>query len=126
MDELLNEVAEHLQYLGYAIEDRRPGEGFRAAHERRFDIVFKVFHDGLLLTTYFRTQAPPPLLFELSNHLHQQAVVSRFHLARDGYFVMEAWRAGSYDRAGFATFMEAWQSDARTLASSPMATELLE
>lgn len=125
MTELLQNVSEHLEYLGYAIE-ARTAEGFRAAHKQRYGILFKAFNDGLLLRTYFDTRADAHQLLFFANSLNQEAVLARFLLGKGGLFVMEAWMPGTYDRTGFATFMDAWRQDASTLTRSPMASEVLE
>ena len=126
MIDLLNQVAEHLQYLGYSIEAHTPGEGLRADHKQRYGVILKSFQNGLLLRTYFDTRANASQMSLFANTLNQEAVVARFLLAKDGFFVMEGWYAAPYDRAGFANFMEAWQQDALTLTRSPMASEVLE
>ncbi|MFN3199108.1 MAG: hypothetical protein ACE366_11975 [Bradymonadia bacterium] len=124
--DLLHNVAEHLQYLGYTIEDHTPGEGLRVTHKQRYGTTFKVFQNGLLLRTYFDTRAEPHQLLYFANSLNQEAVVARFLLGKDGLFVMEAWMAAPYDRGRFAAFMDAWHQDATTLTRSPMAGEVLE
>lgn len=114
----LDQASNHLQFLGYEITDS--GESKRARHSQRWNMVFKVYKDGLLFSAYLtgsdhaKQSGNRTEYLELVNALNRAASVTRFYLDDDQDLVMEAVWPGEYERERFGAFMDLWDTDTRS------------
>ncbi len=109
------EVQQHLEYLGYEIQTLERGKHYRAVHERYLNFLFKAYRGGVLFTIIFRGSAHGKAnrreFLSLVNQVNANAGVARAYLDQDTDFIFEAYCPLPYERAAFATFIEAWHLD---------------
>jgi hypothetical protein len=124
----LDQMAEHLQFLGYEIA--REGELIFARHPRKFNIVMKLVGGGILIASFFtctdEAKRDRSGYLEMINTLNARAVLARFYADEDSDLRMEAWHPNAYDRHTFSAFMELWDHDSGLLLEAPQVERYLK
>lgn len=121
MEASLNQISEHLEFLGYTIEPGRE-DSFRATHATKPNFSLRAYAGGLLITAWYGTSAEALVnregFLEAINVLNAQAIVSRYYVDKEYDFAAEAFYHPPYERVAFAQFMDLWDRDfARVLDS---------
>jgi hypothetical protein len=118
--ETLNQIATHLQFLGYEVVNE--GTFTRARHANKYNFAMKPFSGGVLFTMIFQSDENAKVnrlgYLELINTLNNKATVIRFYADKDADLFMEAWYPNHYDRTEFGVFLECWDRDCHALANS--------
>jgi hypothetical protein len=109
----MEQVAAHLQLLGFECEDR--GEVMGVRHPELPSFVVREYRDGLLFTAFFQGKEAATTdragFLVLVNKMNQASVLVRCFVADDGDLGLEAWLPSQYERQIFARFLEAWHND---------------
>ena len=124
MSENLSEFGNHLEFGGYGVSPL--DKGFRATHDSYLNFVYRPVGGGVLLTVYFNMNGSHDERVEFCNNLNREAVCARFLVDKDEDFAMEGWFPGTYDRKGFAAFLDGWQRDGTRLMQHPDARTRLQ
>ncbi|SRR6266446_4247876 len=120
-NDLLKQLAEHLTYAGYEVEE--PAEGrVSAKHRSKLDFSLKVFRNGILLAATFATQTAEIEKDELAykkllNDMNRYLTVLRVYDRDHKQLVLEAWYPPHYDKREFAAFLDVLDADTGVLAS---------
>ncbi len=111
----IQEVQQHLEFQGYTIQTLEHGKHYRAVHDRFLNFLFKAYRGGVLLTIIFRGSAHGKAhrneFLSHVNELNTSAGVARAYLDQDTDFIFEAYCPLPYERAAFASFLDAWHAD---------------
>lgn len=114
MEATLNQISEHLEFLGYTIV---PGQedSFRANHATKPNFSVRAYAGGFLITAWYGT-TPEALVnregfLEAINVLNAQAIVSRYYVDKEYDFAVEAFYHPPYERVPFGQFMDLWDRD---------------
>ena len=109
-------LIEHLEFLGYTCD--LVEQGIRAKHSSKIPIYITYHHGGIRVQTGFPGKDPNTdsgSRFEVLNALNKEGRVTRFYWSKDGHLFGSAWMPGLYEKSRFATFLEAWEHDTKTL-----------
>jgi hypothetical protein len=113
----LEQVATHLQFLGYEIVRREPV--MLAKHPKKMNVGIRAFKGGILFQAFnsCKDLANSDKLgyLNLMNNWNRNAAAARFYADKDNDLCIEAWYPGAYDRERFGLFLEAWEGDSFTL-----------
>ena len=126
-DTLAEPFTQHLEFLGYKVDQPNASGWQMACHERRWNIFIgpheiatRVFGQ-LVAGQSFGDEKE--LFFEELNRINDDAVVARFSAIRDedGDIIVRvrARYSGLYDRCAFGAFMDAWHDDIDLLRRLP-------
>lgn len=126
MNDVTKQMADHLSFLGYEIEDREKTIGAR--HATHFNILIYEIGGGVLFKVSFNSEdgASDDALRLMANDVNTDAIASRFYLSKDRAFIGESWLPMHYDRSAFGSFMDNLHRDQSRLAGHARATELLK
>ena len=114
MEEILQDVINHLEYLGYKIDNHE--DTIRAIHPSKAILVLFNLNGGLLLGSGLpisidTVQNNGKFFFDL-NEIHSRLLVSRCYLGEDGDSLMcLAYYPGPYDKVVFGRFIEMFAKD---------------
>jgi hypothetical protein len=115
----LERIAEHLRYLGYAVEPMTDNGVVIARHAAKMNLVIRARFGGILITTlntgHETARTDRAAYLSYINSLNRKARVVRFYADDSGDLYMEAWHPDWYDRAQFGVFLETWERDTTTL-----------
>ena len=113
----MSALVSHVEFLGYKCEAGKTG-GTTCKHPVKINFSAKPLGSGLLMTAFFTGKEKPLGLekLNLTNVLNTEATLARFYWDKDGDLAIEAWIAGSYDKARFSIVMDAWDSDTGLLS----------
>ena len=113
MQEVMEQVLAHLEFLGYQIT--REGDLARCNHGTNWNAVIKPYQTGLLFLTFFGGGAVSKSnragFLEFVNHLNSEAAVSRFYVDSDGDLAAESWIPAHYDRQQFGHYLTLRERD---------------
>jgi hypothetical protein len=117
-DGAMDQMKEHLEYLGYEIE-KLGEDGFHARHGTFFNLTFKKYGFGVLATAFFDLndagkQSRLDLLKRV-NAYNREARVTRCYVDEDGDLAVEGWYASAYEKVSFGAFMQGLNEDCRFL-----------
>ena len=114
IEDLLN----HLTYLGYEIKDKEDGT-FIAKHDRLIDLGIEDKAAGIFLYSWFESNELAGIdranFLECLNGINGKAVTLRFYTDKENDLLMHAFYLKPYDRVGFAAFMDALNHDIQVL-----------
>ncbi len=123
----LDQVARHLEFLGYEVSLEEEGR-LVARHNAKPNMVARDFKGGCLLTSFFGADRAASHnrqgYLETINSLNSPATVTRFYADSDNDFATEAFYNYPYDRAAFGRFMELWDQDFARVISSDIVQYL--
>jgi hypothetical protein len=123
----LDQIAGHLEFLGYAISADDEGRVV-ARHPSKPNLVVRDYRGGCLLTAYFTAGAAAGEdragYLDVINSLNSPATVARFYADDDDDLAAEAFYNLPYDRASFGRFMDLWDQDFDRARSSEIARYL--
>jgi hypothetical protein len=127
VESVFDEFLDHLEYLGYNIEEDYDGSIFLAKHECFPNFIIKYKAAGILFYTLAKcnelVDIDRPGFIERLNELNSRSMVLRFWVDEDNDLIMDAWCSKHYDRAGFAIFMDLLIGDMRLLFSEDYGVE---
>ncbi len=110
----LEQIRQHLEFLGYQVTDEDEGR-VGAQHAVRPNLVARDFRGGCLLVAYFRkgdeAEQDRYGFLNAINGLNNPATVARFYADDDGDLAIEAFYNYPYDRVSFGQFMALWDQD---------------
>ena len=110
-------LIEHLEFLGYTCD--LVEQGIRAKHSSKIPLFITYYKGGIRVQTGFPGKDPTAddvqSRFEVLNTLNKETRVTRFYWSKDGHLFGNAWMPGLYEKSRFATFLEAWEHDTKTL-----------
>lgn len=113
LDQTLDQIAGHLQFLGY--ETSQDGESMIAKHAQKMNVMFKNLKGGILFMTLMSCQNSAKSdeigYLRFINLLNTSAAVVRFYTDKDFYFHIEAWYPKSYEKTEFGIFWDAWEKE---------------
>ena len=126
MSDLLEQIGEHLEKMGYVIEGRGE-EIFEAVHESRWNFVFTADVGGVLFRSSIEAKpnASDLELYDLINEISAEAAVMRLYLDEDRDLALEAWWPPTFDPEAFELFIQGWNRDISVIAKHPDIDELL-
>jgi hypothetical protein len=111
--EAIQQVIQHLEFLGYEVEADEKRALCR--HQKKVNIRVRNFAGGVLFTGIFGCQdyakSHRADYLDIINTLNAQAAVVRVYADEDTDFIIEAWHPDEYDRQRFGLFMELWDRD---------------
>lgn len=114
-ENFLEQVSNHLEFLGYDVSCDEEDKVYRAVHPFRNNFLFWKYRGGVLLTSIYRaTEAAQEELegyLSAINTLNQEASVCRFLADKENDLRFEAWYPARYDKTSFGIFMDSWQED---------------
>ncbi len=129
MTAVLDDVKDHLEFLGYRVKEKPEAEGvYGATHDKRWHFVFNEQVGGIFFRSFVPTDdvATNAELESFVNDLHTKAIVARFYIDEDGDLAIEAWWPNIYERSAFGTFVDAWNQDIGAMIQHPKTEDLLE
>jgi len=104
------EIGKHLEFLGYKItidEDK-----LEAQHNVYLNFTLRDYRGGMLLTAYFTgnefSKTHQAEFLEFVNALNLGAAAARYYIDKDGDLLIEGYYPGTYDKANFGAFMDAF------------------
>lgn len=109
-------IIAHLEFLGYTCDVVE--QGIRARHSSKIHLLLSYAQGGILLQTGFpgkRTSGEEGARYAVLNTVNSRTRVARVFWTPDGNLFVSAWMPGSYEKARFAAFMEAWEQDGLAL-----------
>ena len=109
-------IIAHLEFLGYTCDVVE--QGIRARHSSKIHLLVIQAQGGILLQTGFpgkRTSGEEGARYAVLNTVNSRTRVARVFWTPDGNLFVSAWMPGSYEKARFAAFMDAWEQDGLTL-----------
>lgn len=119
-DEILEKMAEHLEFLGYRIT-KKESDVF-AVHPKRLNIWMRPGSGGFFLQGMYKVgeeaERDRNRFLEAINELNSKSVVVRFWTERDDKepsLIMDTWLPRSYDKVYFGTIVDAWHHDTGTV-----------
>lgn len=123
----MDQVARHLEFLGYTVSTEQEGR-LIATHTSKPNLVARDYKGGCLLTAFFGADTGAKRkrqgYLETINSLNSPATVARFYADSDGDFATEAFYNYPYDRAAFGRFMDLWDQDFSRVITSDIAQYL--
>ncbi len=113
----IDQMVQHLQSRGYAVEAR--GDLQLARHTQKLNMLFKVNKGGLLFSaacgTQDRAKKDRKGFLDFINGLNAKASLARFYCDSDSDFMIEAWYPDYYDHTQFGVFLDAWETESTLL-----------
>ncbi len=109
-------IIAHLEFLGYTCDVVE--QGIRARHGSKIHLLLSQAQGGILLQTGFpgkRSSGEEGARYAVLNTVNTRARVARVFWTPDGNLFVSAWMPGTYEKARFAAFMEAWEQDGQAL-----------
>jgi hypothetical protein len=109
-------IMAHLEFLGYTCDVVE--HGIRARHSSKIHLLLSHAQGGILLQTGFpgnRSSGEEGARYAVLNTVNTRTRVARVFWTPDGNLFVSAWMPGSYEKARFAAFMEAWEQDGLAL-----------
>jgi hypothetical protein len=122
MNAVLDEVKNHLEFLGYQVEEKTDTDGiYGASHDTHWNFLFSEKLDGIFFRSFVtpKESADEDELLEFVNDLHTKAVVARFYIDSDGDLAIESWWPNIYEKNAFVNFVNAWHHDIGAIAQHP-------
>lgn len=110
---LIDQIFEHLKFLGYEIEIKQG----RAAclHERKRNFMVGGFYGGIYLKTLYDStdyaKANRGDYLSFINQLNREALVACISVNDEWAAIFYAWFPGIYDKKQFGVFMDLWDHD---------------
>ncbi len=105
-------LIEHLEFSGYECD--LVEAGIRAKHSSKIHLFLTYAYGGIRVQTGFPGKPPQPdeeSRYQVTNSLAKQLSVMQLYWADEGNLFAMAWMPGTYDKARFAIFLEAWDHD---------------
>jgi len=115
-DSFKEPLLEHLEFLGYECDFVEAG--IRAQHISKIHLYITYAFGGIRLQTGFPGTNPHSDVgsrYQVTNALMRKFSVMQLFWSDNGSLFAMAWMPGRYDKARFASFMEAWDHDASLL-----------
>ncbi len=116
----VEDFVNHLGFLGYNSEEK--DTYISITHDERTSFTLQGYEGGILLRGFYGgseySKSHKEQFLVITNELNVSATVMRAFVDSDGDLGLEAWFPSNYDKARFAIFMEAWQSDTGNLLLS--------
>jgi hypothetical protein len=104
------DVIKHLEFLGYEVSSN--SNGIQAKHSKNLNISLKKYRGGILATTFFRGsdygKNNKSSWLAILNKLNMKAAAARYYIDGDGDLVIEGYYPGTYNKAAFSAFLEAY------------------
>ncbi|MDH3223782.1 MAG: hypothetical protein OEO23_08700 [Gemmatimonadota bacterium] len=103
------EIQTHLEFLGYQVT--ASDSNLTAVHGAKLDVLIQSYQGGVLMQSFVAVEQNREEALPTANLLNTGAAVARFYVDADGDLAIEAWMPGEYEKARFAAFLNAWDSD---------------
>ena len=101
---------EHLEFLGYTVEEKDDDKRAVAKHNRNYDISIRTYLGGLLFSSFITMKKPlgdnRNAALEVANRLNADAQTVRYYIDKDGDLAIESVFLSAYDRGVFGRFMD--------------------
>ncbi len=127
---VIDQIVNHLEFLGYEVEKEDGWAGAR--HARKLNFCFKECNGGVLLSGLYSSndfaKDNKGDYLNYINLLNRQATIARISADDKGSIWFEAWFPGMYEKKQFANFMDLWDFDTGELLSrsEPETTRFLK
>jgi hypothetical protein len=116
----VEEFVNHLGFLGYESEEK--DTYISVTHDEKTSFTLQEYEGGILVRGFYGgseySKTHKGQFLGIVNELNVSATVMRAFVDSDGDLGLEAWFPADYDKARFAIFVEAWQSDTGDLLLS--------
>ncbi|MDR4493694.1 MAG: hypothetical protein AB7P17_11465 [Nitrospirales bacterium] len=112
-------LVEHLEFIGYQCDQVE--QGIRAKHASKIHIYITFYNGGIRLQTGFPGKPMDGNVetrYRVSNRLVKHMKTLQIYWSEDGNLFAMAWMPGTYEKARFSAFMEAWEQDTALLRQS--------
>jgi hypothetical protein len=110
----IDQVAAHLEFMGYTITR---GEKYVTARKDGEAVVtIRLHKDNMLFSAYYnldKTQGTNEELLQAVNSLNLNAAACRYYIDEDGDLAIEMLIPDTYDRALFGNIFTLWQKESR-------------
>lgn len=117
--QLLKQIAEHLEYLGYSVE-MSSASTVIARSTTKFNVRVRMFRSGFLFQSLIAmdkelVEKDVLAYFTLINKLNAQAGLLRFYDDEYSSLYCEYWHPGTYEKTTFGAFVELFNADIQGL-----------
>lgn len=112
-------LVEHLEFIGYQCDQVE--QGIRAKHASKIHIYITFYNGGIRLQTGFPgkpMEGNVEARYRVSNRLIKHMKALQVYWSEDGNLFAMAWMPGTYEKARFSAFIEAWEQDTALLRQS--------
>lgn len=128
INELSKKVVEHLDFLGYEIENissENNVDSFFARHPNKSNLFVKNIKDfGFSIFTFYKMNEEKvakskPKFLDLLNTINGNTLLCTYACDKDNQLIVSSWFPSHYEKREFSHFLDSFEADIRRQFNTP-------